>query len=336
MELQLGKLPPRVLEKYLLGMTGAPSKSLVVAPSIGVDFGVVRLQGPTNLIVSSDPVTGVRERVGWYAVNVSANDVATSGNRPQYLQSIILLPEHAAVKDVAKISSEMNRAARDLGITIVGGHTELTPGLKRPIVVTTVFAFSSSYVTAADARAGDSILITKTAGVEGTAICASQSAGIARMVDAETISRAKRFIRRLSIVEEAVSAYESGGVHAMHDCTEGGVLGAVYEMSRAAKLGFELREKDVPVAPETGKISSALGLDPLQLISSGTLLISVKAGAERRVIEAVAKSGSRATVIGRFRKRGGRRELVRKSGSVEEVNDAPTDELWKLLGQREL
>ncbi len=182
MVLSLGKLPPEVLNRYLLGMTGAPSSDLVVPPSIGVDFGVIR-QGRNYLIVSSDPVTGVKERVGWYAVNVSANDVATSGNRPTFIQSIILLPEDATVGMVARISREMHRTASELGITIVGGHTELTPGLKRPIVVTTAFAVAGSFVTAADARNGDTIMLTKTAAVEGTAICASDSSRFGEEVD---------------------------------------------------------------------------------------------------------------------------------------------------------
>jgi hydrogenase maturation factor len=331
LELKLGKLPPDVLEKYLLGMTGAKSRDLVVSPSLGVDFGVVR-HGNAQLIVSSDPVTGVKERVGWYAVNVSANDIATSGNRPQFLQSIILLPERASVRDVARISSEMDRTASSLGITIVGGHTELTPGLRRPIVITTAFAFASSYVTAADAKEGDAILITKTAGIEGTAICASDSPALEGRVDPDVITRAKRYFRKLSVVDEAAAAYATGAVHAMHDCTEGGVLGAVYEMSRASKLGFELQESSIPIATETAAVCSALKLDPLRLISSGTLLVSVEAGREREVIRAIVKAGSRATVIGRFRK--GRRSLVHRDGSVEHIVDAPTDELWKLVGKQ--
>src|SRR2546430_4632023 len=172
--LSLGKLPPEVMKRYLFGMTGARSAKVVVVPSLGLDFGVVRLGGPKMkgrfLIVSSDPITGVVEKAGWYAVNVSANDVATSGNRPEFMQSIIMLPEDASERDVKALSSEMHRTAQGLGIAIVGGHTELTPGLRRPIVVTTAFATSDSYVTAAGAREGDSLLMTKTAGVEGTAL----------------------------------------------------------------------------------------------------------------------------------------------------------------------
>lgn len=331
MDLRLGKLPPEILEKYLLRMTGSPSNDLVVPPSIGVDFGVIRTGGE-YLIVSSDPVTGVKERIGWYAVNVSANDVATSGNRPRFLQSVILLPEDANTGMVSTISREMNRTAAGLGITIVGGHTELTPGLRRPIVITTAFSLARRYVTAADAREGDSIMLTKGAAVEGTAICASSAAMRGGTVDPRVIRRAKAFYRRLSIVGEAESAFATGRVDAMHDCTEGGVLGAVYEMSVASRLGFELQECRVPLARETEYVCSRLGLDPLKLISSGTLLLAVQRGAEEEVSRAIEASGSKATVVGRLR-RGGR-VLVHRDGSREKVSGPPTDELWDLLAPR--
>ncbi|MGA2198600.1 MAG: AIR synthase family protein [Nitrososphaerales archaeon] len=331
MVLALGKLPPEVLRKYLLGMTGAHSSDLVIPPSIGVDFGVIK-HGKDYLVVSSDPVTGVREKVGWYAVNVSANDVATSGNRPRFMQSVILLPEDATDGTVAKISREMHATAAELGITIVGGHTELTPGLRRPIVVTTAFAFARSFVTAADAREGDTIMLTKSAAVEGTAIFGSDASRFRGEVDQVMVKRARGFFRKLSVVDEAVAAYESGKVHAMHDCTEGGVLGAVYEMSYASKLGFEVREASIPIARETAYVCSRLGLDPLRLISSGTLLLAVERGAEEEVSEAVRSAGSRVTAVGRFRK--GERVLAREGGRMEVIGEPPTDELWKLVDGR--
>jgi hydrogenase maturation factor len=331
MVLALGKLPPAVLSKYLLGMTGAPSSDLVIPPSVGVDFGVIK-QGRDYLVVSSDPVTGITERVGWYAVNVSANDVATSGNRPRFIQSIILLPEDARVGMVASISREMHRTAAGLGITIVGGHTELTPGLMRPIVVTTAFAFARSFITAADSRDGDTIMITKSAAVEGTAICGSDAGRFGRGADQEMIRRARGFYRKLSVVEEAVAAFGTGKVHAMHDCTEGGVLGAVYEMSFASNLGFELLEDKIPVARETSYVCSRLGLDPLRLISSGTLLLSVKPGAEEEVASAISAAGSTVPADGAFRTGGG--VLARRDGKRETVEGPPTDELWKLIDVR--
>jgi len=331
--LSLGKLPPEVMERYLFGMTGATSRRIVVEPALGLDFGVVRLGGEKTkgryLIVSSDPITGVSQRAGWYAVNVSANDVATSGNRPEFMQSVILLPEDASERDVKQLSSEMHRTAKALGIAIVGGHTELSPGLHRPIVVTTAFAVADSYVTAAGARAGDTIMMTKTAGVEGTAILGTDPR-FNRRLDRETVSGAASHFERLSVVDEAVGAYNTGAVHAMHDCTEGGVLGALYEMATASGLGLEVSEADIPVSRETMRICSALGADPLKLISSGTLLIAVKKGEEGLVSDAAASAGSSATPIGCFTKG---KVLLTRRGTAEEVKGPPKDEIWRLHEQ---
>ncbi|HYR04776.1 MAG TPA: AIR synthase family protein [Nitrososphaerales archaeon] len=329
-KLSLGKLPPEVMKRYLFEMTGARSAKVVVQPSLGLDFGVVKLGGAKMkgrfLIVSSDPITGVVEKAGWYAVNVSANDVATSGNRPEFMQSIILMPEGASERDVSGLSSEMHQTATGLGIAIVGGHTELTPGLRRPIVVTTSFATADSYVTAAGAREGDALLMTKTAGVEGTAIIGTDARFNGKL-DQKTVAAAGRYFERLSVVEEAVGAYRTGVVHAMHDCTEGGVLGALYEMATASGLGLKVAEKDIPISKETKTICSAVGVDPLKLISSGTLLVAVERGEEGRVLEAISSAGSSAAVIGRF---AGRRVVMTRGGSEREVKTAPRDEIWRL------
>lgn len=329
--LSLGKLPPDVMERYLFGMTGAKSARVVVEPSLGLDFGVLRIgrSGGRYLIVSSDPITGVSERAGWYAVNVSANDVATSGNRPEFLQSVILLPEDASEEDVKSLSSEMHSTAKGLGIAIVGGHTELTPGLHRPIVVTTAFAVADSYATAAGAREGDALMMTKTAGVEGTAILGMDPRFNGRL-GRGTVAGAKRYLDMLSVVEEAVGAYETGAVHAMHDCTEGGVLGAVYEMATASGLGLQVSRAKIPVAPETRAICSTLRVDPLKLISSGTLLISVEEGKEELVEAAVAESGSVATRIGRFNEG---KVLLKERGRTTEIHGPPKDEIWRLHQQ---
>jgi len=332
-KLSLGKLPPDVMARYLLGMTGARSERVVVEPSLGLDFGVVKLGKERSngrfLIVSSDPITGVRERAGWYAVNVSANDVATSGNRPEFMQSIILLPEDATEGDVKRISSEMDKTAKALGVAIVGGHTELSPGLDRPIVVTTAFAVADSYVTAAGAREGDTLMMTKTAGVEGTAIIGTD-ARFNKRLDRETVTAAKKYFEKLSVVKEAVGAYRTGAVHAMHDCTEGGVLGALYEMATASGLGLEVAERDIPVAKETKRISSVLGVDPLKLISSGTLLVAVERGNEELVAKAVGSIGSSIATIGRFKKG---KVVLTRNGKAGELTGPPNDEIWRLHEQ---
>ena len=182
--LALGKLSPELMSRYVFGMTGAKSSQVVLEPSLGLDFGVVMLdprRGPAKsrlsapgryLIVSSDPITGVSERAGWYAVNVSANDIATSGNRPRFMQSVVLLPARASEKEVGLLIADMHETAGDLGIAIVGGHRRSARVSTDPWLLTMAFAVADSFVTTAGAKDGDTLMMTKTAGVEGTAIIA--------------------------------------------------------------------------------------------------------------------------------------------------------------------
>jgi len=302
-----------VLSAKVLKMTGAKSKLVRTPPKAGLDFAAIRLGGG-YLIVSADPITGVSQNIGEYAIKVSANDVATSGNRPRFAESVVLLPEGASAEFAGEVAGQMHRAAKRLGMTIVGGHTEVTPGLTRPIVSVTAFSFAKSFVSSEDARAGDSIMMTKTAGLEGTAVLS----GIRRLQD------------KIGVVEEAVAAFRTGCVHAMHDCTEGGVLGALFEMSLASGVGFETYESKVPVAPETRALCKRLSVDPLRLIGSGSLLLSVELGKEA-LVEKALKRHCTIAVIGKFVRRG--RTLVRRGGRRERVGSAPEDELWRVLSR---
>ncbi|HYA55911.1 MAG TPA: AIR synthase family protein [Nitrososphaerales archaeon] len=310
--LPIGKIPIDLLNKSVLRLTGARSDMIATPARAGIDFAAIRA-GDGYIVVSADPVTGVSKEIGRYAMRVSANDVATCGHRPRFAESVILLPEGSSTRQLREIAWQVHESAKQLGIAIVGGHTEVTPRLGHPIVVVTAFCYVDDYVTSADAMPGDTIMVTKTAGLEGTAVLGGW----------------KRFLDRLSVVEEAATAYGTGYVHAMHDCTEGGVLGAVFEMSYASGLGFELEERRVPVAPETAKLCRRLSIDPLRLISSGALLLSVKKGRESQVTEAL--SPIRATAVGTFKKTG--RTLVRDDGSAMNLREAPEDELWRALAR---
>jgi hydrogenase maturation factor len=311
--LSLGKIPIAVLNSTFLRLTGASSDAVVTPPLAGLDFAALKVNGK-YMVVSADPVTGVVEGIGRYAISVSANDVATSGNRPQFAESVVLMPEGAEVRYAEKIARQMDSEARKIGLSIVGGHTEVTPGLHNPIVVVTAFSFVDGYVSSRDAKEGDTIMMSKTAGLEGTAVLGGQG----------------RFLDALSVVEEATAGYATGVVHAMHDCTEGGVLGAAFEMSLASGLGFELEEKRVPVALETKTLCRERGIDPLKLIGSGALLFAVEKGKEPMVSRALS-SFCRVTSVGTFTKAG--RILVRRDGTRKTLRKAPEDELWRALAR---
>jgi hydrogenase expression/formation protein HypE len=328
MPLSLGKIPIDLLDSTVLRLTGASSKKVVTPARAGLDFAAVKVDHG-YMIVSADPISGVSDQIGRYAVKVSANDVATSGNRPEYAESVILLPEGATPGDLSTIARQVHEAAKESGIAILGGHTEVSPGLHHPIVVITVFAFAKEFVTSGGALAGDALLMTKTAGLEGTSEIAREHDFSGKLPKA-TLNRAKRLIESIDVTPEATAAFRTGAVHAMHDCTEGGVLGAAFEMSVASRVGFTMDERAVPVCPETKSICKALSLDPLRLIGSGSLLIAVARGMESKV-EGALNPVCRVTRVGRFRKRG--RAVVKKDGSEVRMKEAPEDELWRVLSR---
>jgi hydrogenase expression/formation protein HypE len=326
--LRVGKLDRETLERNVLRRFHATRKELLLGPVFGVDVAVVKSRRG-YLISSTDPITGDVDDIGWYSVHVSCNDVATSGNRPQYIETVILLAEEERDERASEISDGIARAAKQVGADVVGGHTERTPGLGRTIVVTTAFAFAKAYVTAAGAKAGDSILLTKTAGVEGTSILASMKEAELRHLRRGVVAEAKRMNMEMSVVDEAEAAFATGAVHAMHDPTEGGVLGGLYEMGVGSGLGFVVDESKIPVAACTKEVTGALGVDPLRLIASGSMLLAVPPSGAKEVLKAIGGAGVEAAVIGRF---GGDRRVIKRGGRSEPVDETVMDELWRVVG----
>ncbi|RLI21874.1 hydrogenase, partial [Candidatus Bathyarchaeota archaeon] len=242
MKLPHGKIPVEILRDIVFRNLGVKRKEVILGPSVGFDGAVLDI-GDKSLIVSIDPITGAVERIGWLAVNINANDVATFGVKPEFLFSCILLPEGADRETVETICAQMDKAARELEIAIAGGHCEVTPGIKNPIVVGCIMGLTEkgNYVTAGGAKPGDKLILTKSAGIEGTAILASdRESQLRKAVDSSTLKRAKEFFKKISVVKEAILAFKTGGVHAMHDPTEGGVAGGIHEMTDASNLGVKV------------------------------------------------------------------------------------------------
>jgi len=333
MKLPPGKIPIDILKNVVFKNLGAERPEVTVGPTAGVDGAVIDL-GNKSLIVSMDPITGAVERIGWLAVNVNANDVATFGVAPAFLFSCIMLPENADSTIVDAICAQMNVAAKDLGIAIVGGHCESTPALANPIVVGCIMGMTEKdcYVTASAAKPGDKLILTKSAGIEGTAILASdRETELKKALSASTLQNAKNFYQQISVVKDALTAYKTGGVHAMHDPTEGGVAGGIHEMADASGLGVKIFEKAIPIQPETAKICSHFKIDPLQLISSGALLISAEAKSAEKIIANLAQQQIEASVIGEFLEETNQRLLTRKNGTVQALPRPAADHLWKAL-----
>jgi len=333
MELPHGKIPIDVLKDVVFKNLGVKREEVILGPCAGIDGTVIEV-GNRSLIVSMDPITGALERIGGLAVNVNANDIATFGVEPAFLFSCILLPEGADRRIVETICVQMNETAKELNMAIVGGHCEVTPGLANPIVVGCTMGITEkeNYVTAGGAKSGDTLILTKSAGIEGTAILASdREKQLRKAMSLEMLLKAKEFFNQISVVKEAITAFKTGGVDAMHDPTEGGIIGGVYEMAEASKMGVRIIEEKIPVQPETARICEFFKIDPLQLISSGALLIAAKPGTANKIVEKLKQKNIQASVIGTFLKDPSDRTLMKRNGTVQALPKPTSDHLWIAL-----
>jgi hydrogenase expression/formation protein HypE len=294
---------------------------------VGQDCAILDF-GPSVCVATCDPITAAGANTGRLAVHIACNDIATTGAEPVGLLMTLLLAESTAEHDLDRIMREAGEAARAVGVEIVGGHTEVTAGIPSTIVVTTAIgrAPKGGFVSAGGGRPGDSLVLTKGAGIEGTAILAADLGTRLRgTLGDDGLARARAFIERISVVPDGRIAARCGAT-AMHDVTEGGVLTGVWELADASKCGAHLDADAVPVAPETRVICDALGADPLALISSGAMLIAVNDPAPLR--SELRHAGIESSVIGRLTD-GGR--TVTRGGETVPLVPPDRDELWRLL-----
>jgi len=333
MSLPFGKAPPSLLSEVVFPFLGTRREDVILGPRKGEDAAVVRA-GDRLLVISCDPISGAVSRIGWLAVHVASNDVATTGTRPRWYVPCILLPKNSGPELLREICSHMDRAAEELGVAIVGGHTEVTPGLNHPLIVGCSIGVveDGRYVTSSGARPSNVIVLTKSAGLEGSAILASDRAEeISSRLGGDLVERAKRFFERVSVLEEALTAFGAGGVTSMHDPTEGGVAGGLHEVADASGTGFEVYEEKIRIEPETSRIAALFQIDPLQLISSGALLITCVEESSDRLVSAIRARGIAAEVIGRVLKDPNRRVIFRGDGSEDELPYPSSDALWTAL-----
>ena len=335
MRLKLGKLERKLLEEIIFKKLGEKRRDVIVKPRFGEDASVIKTWSGDMVVAAMDPITGSGSMLGWLAVNVNANDVAVMGGEPRWFSTTLLLPENAEVEEIKRITSEIHLAAKKLGVAVITGHSEITPGIMNPIIVGHMLGklVSKKPIRSSDARAGDLIIMVKTAGIEGTAILSTDFAEILKdKVPEKILERAKRFYRRISVVEDALKLAKRNICRSMHDPTEGGVLGGVYEVAEASKLSFILYENKIPIATETKIICNALNCDPLRLIASGALIASIPEENLKKAKRIIPN----LRVIGRFRHRRMGNVLVRSDGSEEKIKDEIMDELWRLIEEFKL
>ena len=330
-----GKVRPDILSRIVFRRTGAPNRRLLLGPALGEDAAIVRTQGKL-LILTTDPITGAQENAGWLSVHVNANDIATRGAKPVWFLCCLLLPEHSGTGVLEQIMGQVDEAAREVSVTVAGGHSEITPGLHRPIIVGSMIGeiTSGKYISTAGAKPGDKIVLTKTIGLEGTSILACDlGERLTHSLGDDVVQRAKRFSRRISVVNEAMIAVKTGGVHAMHDPTEGGIICGLWEIGEASRTGIVAEESRIAVAPETESVCDALGLDPLRLLSSGSLLIAARPANANRITKTLQRSGVAASIIGEITKPEKGRVFVKRDGTRVKLEPPARDELYKVLDE---
>lgn len=302
-QLPLGKLPHEFLEALLAKYRQQDSRVLV-GPGIGEDAAVIEF-GDQLLVAKSDPITFATESIGWYAVNVNANDIAAMGATPRWFLPVILLPDRSSDFQLAdSIFQQIHDACIELGIVIVGGHTEITHGLGRPILCGQMLGEVSPdrLVTTAGAAVDDDIILTKGIAIEGTAVIGMEkeadlkNRGIADHV----IAAARSYLKSpgISVVRDAKTAMDVGGVHSMHDPTEGGIVTGLREIAEAAGVGLCIEKEKIPVYPETCAFCDALGLDPFGLLASGSLVLTCDSAVTASLLHAIHSAGIDATRIG--------------------------------------
>jgi len=331
--LDVGKLNPNTLKQLIFRRLGRRDQRVVLGPDIGEDATVIDF-GDRALVVHSDPITGAVENVGWLAVNVCTNDIATRGIQPLWILTVLLLPENSTLAQLEGITTQIDKAAKQLGVAVVGGHSEVTSSINRPIIITTAVGETSDkrFVRTSGAKAGDSIVVTKGAAIEATAILAYERADFLEpKIGKKIVDQAKQFITLTSVVKDAMTAIEAGRVHAMHDATEGGIAGGLQEMAWASNVGVIVFEEKIPIYAETEAICRALGIDPLRTISSGSLIIAAEPREAEKIVSALQRKGIRASIVGEFVEKKQIAHIVRRNGAKLYLAKPVREELWKAL-----
>ncbi len=333
--LRPGKVSSEILQKYVFPYLGTSDTDVIHGPGIGRDAALVRV-GRQVAAATTDPITGAIQQIGAYAVHICANDIATFGIRPRWFLATILLPENFEPILIKEIMFSMDQAAKKLNVSIIGGHSEFTVDLKRPIVVGFMLGVTNEgqYVTSAAAHPGDSLILTKGAAIEGTAILATERENeLLEKLDHDLITSAQQFIRKISVVPEALKAMSTGAVTAMHDPTEGGVSTGLHELADASGVGFKVNRDAIVIYEETRQLCQLLRVNPLHLIASGAMLISVKTKKASHVLKTLNNVGIEAALIGELVQNPAVRIIVDSDGTEKPLLQPSEDVLWEALSK---
>jgi len=333
--LPVGKLNPDLLES-LFASYRIDDPTVIIGPRVGEDAAVIDL-GDRYLVAKTDPITFAADEIGWYLVCVNGNDVAAMGAVPRWLLVTVLLPEDKTSEALVRnIFSQIVTACEQFNITLCGGHTEITYGLDRPIAVGQMLGQVSKdkLVTCSGARVGDDVLLTKGIAVEATSLIAREckDALMDRGYSTQYIERARQYLKDpgISVLKEATIASSIGGVHAMHDPTEGGLATGLREIARCSHVGMTVWQEKIHIFPECRDLCREFGIDPMGVIASGALIIVTDPSQSDEIADAITGEGIRCSVIGKVAPE--ERGLVFKRGSEEKpIPVFETDEVTRIF-----
>lgn len=333
----IGKVNDDFFKKAVLPSTGALAPQVLVGPKMGVDAAIVQV-GDMYMAIAEDPIfpgpTMSPEDFGWITVHIGASDVAVMGIVPRFMTYSLLLPPGTSEDYITRLVRSISETARELGISIVGGHTGFYGAVTVPTIGgITVWGLGESYITPAQAKVGDAVIITKGAAIEAGALLGSELGDSLRAagVAGGLVEQAACRIKEMTVVEDARLAMMCGGVHAMHDATEGGLARGVWEIAEASGVGLRIERPQVMVPADIEAVCRHLGLNPYEIISEGTLVLTVQQEAVDKILKTYEKAGIPAAVIGKVVPQEEGRYWIESDGRRQELLPPPVDHFWEVF-----
>jgi len=336
---KIGKIDLDTFNSFLLQRLGKKDESVLVPPQTGVDAAVIDIGNDKVLIIAEDPIFAVPgqpyEMFGWYTVHIGASDIAVMGVRPRYMTYTLLMPPQTKDEDFRTIVDAIHQAARELEIAIVGGHTGYYPGFAAPTIGgVTVFATADkgAYVTPAGAKPGNDVILTKGPAIETAGILAVlRGTELQAVYPSSLIEKAKALCKEMTVVKDCALAMKSGKVTAMHDATEGGVIGGLFEIASASHVGMEIDESLFIYPEEVRMVCEAFRIDPVAAIAEGSLLITARPDGSAEILQRLKEEGIEASVIGKVTEDTRIRTLKRLDGRAVPLEIPTQDPFWPVF-----
>ena len=329
--MKVGKVPENVLKRSVFKQLHTTRKEVLLGAGVGEDCAAMKLAEDEVFVISTDPITGAAKDIGALAVQITVNDLASAGAEPIGIMLTVLLPEYVEEKDLKTVMAQVEEACEKYHIQVMGGHTEVTKVVNQIVISVTGVgkAKEGRVISTAGVKPGMDIIVTKWIGIEGTAILAKEKeAALRERYSQPFIDKAKELDRYISVLSEAATAVKSG-VAAMHDVTEGGIFGALWEIAEASGVGLEIDLKKIPLKQETVEICEFFGINPYELISSGSMLMAAEDG--NGLVMELEKAGIPAVVIGKATDSNDRVLLNEEERRF--LEPPKTDELYKALSK---